>query len=286
MEEEFQSEIVKIQNSFKKREVKLRRLEGSAFPQLIVTVPDSWETIQLAPLYDVHIGGGDMDMELFQEHMDWIKKTKNVLTWNGGDLVENANKFSPGGSVTAQKIQPQEQLYEAARILAPIQHKMLFAIPGNHEDRTFAAAGIDSAKFLAEHLQLPYFSDYCFCTIKWKGNNFRLMAHHGSGGGATPGAQRNSARKDLPWAGKMDLVWTGHLHQPMTDLVFQAEYDQKTGEMVERNTLVIISPSYVKYFGGYAAKKRLAPGVRGLGVVILNANGRIDASMHARGKRL
>src|ERR1035438_7031451 len=110
--EEFQSEIVKIQNSFKKREVKLRRLEGSAFPQLIVTVPDSWETIQLAPLYDVHIGGGDMDWELFQEHMDWIKKTKNVLTWNGGDLVENANKFSPGGSVTAQKIQPQEQLYE------------------------------------------------------------------------------------------------------------------------------------------------------------------------------
>ncbi len=284
--EEFQSEIVKIQSSFKKREVKLRTLEGSAFPQLIVTVPESWESIQLAPLYDVHLGSGEMDLVLFEEHMDWIKKTKNVLTWNGGDVVENANKYSPGASVTTQKIQPQEQLYEAARILAPIQHKMLFAIPGNHEDRTFAAAGIDSAKFLAENLQLPYFPDYCFCTIKWRGNNFRIMAHHGSGASSTPGAQRNAARKDLPWAGKMDLVWTGHLHQPMTDLVFQAEYDQKTGELIERNSLVIISPSYLKYFGGYAAKRRMAPGVRGLGVAILNANGRIDASMHARGKRL
>lgn len=32
----------------------------SEFPELIVTVPDAWKEIILAPLYDVHIGNSSM----------------------------------------------------------------------------------------------------------------------------------------------------------------------------------------------------------------------------------
>jgi hypothetical protein len=284
MDQEFRSRIEILQSRFKKRAVKIIKPE-SEFPELTITVPDSWKTVQLAPLFDVHIGSGDHDEALFDKHLDWIRRTPNVLTWNGGDMVENATKYSPGASAICQKGTPNEQLFRAAHKLHAIQHKMLFAIPGNHEDRTFNEAGVDGAQQLAEHLRLPYFPDYCFLTIKWRGNNFRGCIHHGSGAAQTPGAQRNAARKDMPWA-HFDFFWTGHLHQPMVDVVYQTDFDQSTGRIFERNGVVIISPSYVKYFGGYAAKKRMAPGSRGLIAAELRDDGRIDVSLHARGRRL
>lgn len=284
MNDEFVSRIELLQQKFKKRSVKIAKPD-SEFPELIVTVPDSWSSIQLAPLYDVHIGSGDHDEELFERHLDWIARTENVLTWNGGDMVENAVKDSPGASVIVQKGTPNEQLFQAAKKLTRIQHKFLFAIPGNHEDRTFNVAGLDGAQQLAEHMRLPYFTDYCFLTLKWKGNSFRVCAHHGSGAAQTPGAQRNAARKDMPWA-NFDVFWTGHLHQSMADVVYRMDFDQSSGRPFERNAIVMISPSYVKYFGGYAAKKRMAPGNRGLAVAELQADGRIDVSLHARGKRI
>src|ERR1700690_1331226 len=281
---EFQSRVQTLQSRFQKRRVKIEKPE-SEFPELIVTVPDSWDRIQIAPLFDVHIGSGDHDAELFARHLEWIRRTPDVLTWNGGDMVENATKYSPGASAICQKGTPNEQLFQAAKQLASIQHKMLFAIPGNHEDRTFNEAGVDGAEQLPEHLQLPYFPDYCFLTIKWRGNTFRGCVHHGSGAAQTPGAQRNAARKDMPWA-HFDLYWTGHLHQPMVDIVFQTDFEQATGRIFERNSTVIISPSYVRYFGGYAAKRRMAPGSRGLIAATLNSDGRIDVTLHARGRRL
>lgn len=281
---DFETAIEKLQKRFKKRPVRIEKPE-SEFPELIVTVPDSWPKIQLAPLYDVHMGSAEHDSELFQKHMKWLIETPNVLTFDGGDMWENATKYSPGASVVVQQGSPNSQLFKAVETIAPIQHKMLFKLPGNHEDRTFNEAGLDSGQQFAEHLKIPFFGDYCFCTLRWRGNNFRLAAHHGSGAATTAGAQRNAARKDMPWA-KFDIYWTGHLHQPMADVVFQTDFDQKTNRMVERNAVVMISPSYLRYFGGYAAKKRLAPGMRGLGVLTLEADGRIDVSLHARGKRL
>jgi hypothetical protein len=283
--EEFKSKIQRLQEQFAPRIAKLQPVINSDFPELIVTAPDEWDSIELAPLYDVHKGSGEHDSELFDKHHEWIKKKPNVLWFNGGDMVENANPSSPGASVMVQKGTPNEQLYAAATDLADIQHKMLFAIPGNHEDRTFNVSGMDGAQTLAEFLRVPYYPDYAFVTIRWRGQNFRLLAHHGSGAAQTPGAQRNAARKDMPWA-HFDIFWTGHLHQPMADVVYQIDHDQATGLAFERNAVVIISPSYVKYFGGYAAKKRMAPGNRGLTAVTLQPDGRIDVSLHARGRRL
>jgi UDP-2,3-diacylglucosamine pyrophosphatase LpxH len=280
---DFETELEQLQKSFKKRAVAITKPK-SEFPELIVRIPDAWKSVILAPLYDVHIGSAEHDAAMFARHVKWIQDTPNVLTFNGGDMFDNITPAAAAKMGQNAKT-PEQQLFEATDTLAPIQNKVIFSLPGNHEDRTFTAAGMSSARYLAENLRVPYFSDYCFCTLKWRGNSFRLLAHHGSGAATTPGAQRNSARKDMPWA-KVDIVWTGHLHQPMSDVVYQTDYDQKTDRIVERNAVVLISPSYVKYFGGYAARKRLAPGIRGLSAIELQEDGRIDISMHASGKRL
>jgi hypothetical protein len=279
---EFQTELSKIQNGFKKPAFKIEQ-PSSDFPELIVTVPDSWPSIQLAPLYDVHVGNPQHDAKLFAKHLKWIAETKNVLSWNGGDMIENIgpHQATMGHTLTS----PEEQILNATEQLAPIRHKLAFSLPGNHEARSFKNAHVDAAKRLADNLQLPYFLDYCFLTVLWRGNKFRILTHHGAGGAQTPGAQLNSARKELAWT-TADIIWTGHLHQNKVDVVYRVDYDQKTGRAFERDTIVIISPSYLNYFKSYAASGRLAPGIRGLSVATLQEDGRIDASVHARGKRL
>src|SRR5271166_6109326 len=279
--DEYMTNLELIQESFLKREFK-RHVPKTEYPELRITVPDSFETIELAPLYDVHMGSKEHDGKLFQRHLEWIAETPNVLSWLGGDIFEN--KTANEAYMGHDPLSPEEQLLLATETLAPIQHKLFCSFPGNHEARTAKQAGMDSAKRLAENLRLPYFTDYVIITIKWRGNKFRILAMHGAGGGSTPGAQRNSARKELTWI-HPDIIWSGHLHQPLTDPVKMFCFDQKTDEVYEKDSLVIISPSYVKYFGGYAAAKRLSPGLRGLGVVTLNEDGRLDSSVHARGSR-
>lgn len=280
-EEEYFTKLEAIQNGFLKREFK-RFVPESEYPELLITVPDSWDTIELAPLYDVHMGSKEHDGELFKRHLDWFARTPNVLGWLGGDIFEN--KTANEAYMGHDPLSPEEQLLLATKTLAPIQHKLLCSFPGNHEARTAKQSGMDSAKRLAENLRLPYFSDYVIITIKWRGNKFRILAMHGAGGGSTPGAQRNAARKELVWI-HPDIIWSGHLHQPLTDPVKMFCFDQNTDEVYEKDSLVLISPSYVKYFKGYAAAKRLTPGLRGLSVVILQPDGRMDSVVHARGSR-
>lgn len=257
----------------------------SEFPELFVTVPDSWSSIILAPLYDVHLGHENHDGKLFKKHVQWIKDTPNVLSFNGGDLIENASKVSVGEGVYQQTETPDEQIRSALSAVMPIKHKVLFSLPGNHEART-NLMGVDIASWIASTLGTPYFKDYCFCTIRWRGNNFRLLAHHGSGAATTAGAQRMAARKAIGWAHKLDLLWTGHLHNALVDPFYQTDVDQETGLIVERTAMILISPSYLRYFGSYAATKQYPPGHRGLGVVELHADGRIDSMVHANGRRL
>lgn len=279
---DYYTELEKIQDTFGVREFH-RFIPKSEFPEMFITLPDEHESIQLAPLFDLHIGSPQHDGELLKRHLGWLEETPNVFSFDGGDLIEN---ITPANAYMGHTpMDPEEQIIEATRMLAPIQHKLMFKLPGNHEDRTRKNSGMSSGRRIADNLKIPYFSDYAFVTIKWRGNNFRLLAHHGAGSGTTPGAQRNSARKEIAWS-KPDILWTGHVHQPMVDVVNIMDHDQKTGLAFQRDMLVVISPSYVKYFGGYAAKARYAPGTRGLGVIQLQEDGRIDASVHARGRRL
>src|SRR5260370_26741358 len=279
-EEEYVTDLEGIQAGFKPRPFK-RFKPKSEYPEMFITAPDELDTIELAPLYDVHVGSPQHDEALLDKHLGWIAETPNVLTFNGGDATENITDSKMGHTPSSN----EEQILNVTKKFARVQHKMMFSIPGNHEDRTFKHSQTSMGQRIADNLKVPYFGAYCFCTIKWRGQNFRLLAHHAAGGAQTAGAQRNSARKELVWA-KPDILWTGHLHQPMVDRVTITDVDQKTSRVFERSILVIISPSYLRYFGGYAAKTRLAPGIRGLSVAILNDDGRIDASVHARGRRL
>lgn len=262
--------------------VKIERPQ-SDFPELIITVPDSWPYVILEPFYDVHLGNNLHAGKQFVRDVERIANQRYTLSWNGGDLIENNVLGSP--EVFAQEKPPEGQFADALDILKPVLPKMLFAITGNHEARTWRVAGFSLAKLLAEKMGLEYFPDYCFQTIVYRGNRFRCNIHHGSGAAATAGGQRNAARKDMPWS-RADIYWTGHLHQCLADLVYQQEYNQRTNRLHSRQGLVIVSPSYVRYYGGYAAAKRLGPGALGTTPITLYPDGTIEARVRAKGRRL
>ena len=95
-----------------------------------------------------------------------------------------------------------------------------------------------------------------------------------------------AARKAVAWAKIFDMYWTGHLHNRLIDELWQTDVDQSTGKLFERNALIMISPSYLRYFGSYAAAKQYTPGSRGLSAVELRPDGRMDVSVHIQGRRL
>jgi hypothetical protein len=278
--ENFETELQRIQKSFRPRAFQLSQ-PTTEFPELDVIMPDSLDHIDLAPFYDVHIGNPELDEALLKEHIAWAANTPTVMSWDGGDITENLTDSRMGHTAEDN----EEQIMEVTRKFSIMQHKMMLKVPGNHEARTYKLAQMSSGTRIAQNLQIPYFRDYCFLTIKWRGNKFRILIHHGAGGAQTAGGQRNAARKELAWA-KPDILWTGHMHQPLTDPVQLIDVDQETGRVFERQIFVIVSPSYLKYFGGYAAEKRYGPGLRGLTVATLRENGRIDVTAHAAGRRL
>ena len=89
----------------------------------------------------------------------------------------------------------------------------------------------------------------------------------------------------MPWQ-TADILWYGHLHQGLIDPIYRTDYDQRDGRIVTRSAMAIISPSYVTYFGGYAAAKRLGPGITGLTKTTLYPNGDMAAEIRVKGKRL
>lgn len=254
-------------------------------PCITVTVPDDWPYVKIVPLYDVHIGSLEMDAKKFERDLVWLAHEPYTLVWNGGDLWDNAIKPSIASSFSNDR-SPNEQYSLAEEVLKFIFPKIMFGLPGNHEDRTSRYADMDVAKLLHDKVGIPYSPDYVLCTVKWRNNKIRILAHHGTGAAASPGGQRNAARKDMSWAHGFDLYWTGHLHQALVDQIEVVYYDQNSDLPVNKTVYCIASPSYLKYFGGYAAKKRLAPGARGITVVTLQEDGRLDVESHANGPRL
>jgi hypothetical protein len=274
-----------LETAAKSREFEIQALDTTILPAITVTLPDSWPYIKIAPLYDVHLGSREMDVQKFARDLKWLANEPYTVTWNGGDLWDNAIKSSIASSFS-NNASPNDQYAMAMDILKTLLPKMMFGIPGNHEQRTARTADIDVPKIMHEQLGIPYSPDYMACTIKWRNNKFRILAHHGTGAAASAGGQRNAARKDICWAHGFDMYWTGHLHQPLSDTITIKTFDTERDIPIEKEVYCIISPSYLKYFGGYAAAKRLAPGARGLTIVTCHEDGRMDVENHANGPRL
>ena len=117
--------LQKIQATFRESTSEIER-PSSEFPELFVDLNDNLDSIILAPLFDVHIGNPQFDEKLFLKHRKWIADEPNVVSWLGGDMIENITNPKMGHTPLSN----EEQIERATELIAPMQHKIMFSLPG------------------------------------------------------------------------------------------------------------------------------------------------------------
>lgn len=254
-------------------------------PYQLVQLPDSLFAsgeVIVAPLYDVHFGHFGHKREKLLAYLRWIEETPNVLAFIGGDLLENALDDGRGMSYS-QEIPPDEQINDMCKLLAPIAHKMLFALPGNHERRTQKRAGIDPMKIVTAALDVPYYSGPVYCSILGMGYKWRMYCFHGSCSGQTKGGKLNAAGRPRIFTDGVQFFVSGHTHDPIIASETCIAEDPANCRLVYKTQWTVVAPSFMRYERTYAYEAGWPPPGKGGVAIRLYANGDYDARLRDKG---
>jgi hypothetical protein len=171
--------------------------------------------VTLYPLGDFHYGSRQCDVGFIKHVVKLIADDPNGYWFGMGDMMENAIIGSKS-DVYLQVMPPKEQMEAIVELLKPIAKKGLFAIAGNHEQRSMRVVGLVPEQYICIQLGIPFMGYSCMGTIKLKSSHsprtFSFYAHHNTGGGYTPGGKVNRAIALRKIAPTVDATFTGHVH--------------------------------------------------------------------------
>lgn len=235
---------------------------GLPEPYLVVQLPSFKGTLTIAPLFDVHYGHFAHKNTKFQSYIRWIAETKNVYAILGGDMFENAIDDGRGMSYD-QAHNPESQLEYMKKALAPIAHKCLVSVPGNHEERTYKKTGIDVARILADSLQIPYFAGPVLLDILANDQRWTLYIHHGRGNSQTKGGKMNAANRPKTFTSMVHFFVSGHVHDRVCESETILYPNPLTCRLEQKEQWTVIAPSFLGWNGTYAYKAEYKPPAKG-----------------------
>lgn len=246
----------------------------------------NWKKLTLVPIYDVHYGQEAWNEKEFTEYVEWIAVNDNVFCFLGGDIFENALPDSPGGAIFDQMIRPKRQAPQLMKIVAPILHKILWAEPGNHEERTTKRADVDPLFWFCQMFDIPYFDQPVYVDINWQKHDFSLFCQHGATSARTEGGKFNTAARPLIWTDFTMFYVMGHVHDEGIDSSIRRcriIKQTKTGKvkeyiLVDREQYIIVVPGWMEYWGTYAARAGYQPTSQGTIAIHLRSSGSYEAS--------
>ncbi len=238
--------------------------------------PETWENIELYALNDLHIGDPKTDIKLFQQFVKHIKEKENRLVVCVGDLLNNALKSSVS-NVYNETMNPSEQRKWLAVELEPIKNRILCMVSGNHEYRTVKEADMDPVEWLTDKLGIENYSEEAMALkINFgkdkrhcKEVSYTIYITHGCGGGKRPGSSLNNIELLAMGIENVDIVIIGHVHKRIGYKFSVQSFDNYNNLVTQKEKLCVVSSAWQEY-GGYAARKMLTPGVRGVEPIILD----------------
>jgi predicted phosphodiesterase len=185
----------------------------------------------------------------------------------GGDLINNATRSSVT-NIFEEIMRPADQKKEMSKILAPVAHKILAAVSGNHERRSGKDADDDPTYDILCKIDREdvYRENMAFVKFQFgdpakNGENnptYTIVVTHGAGGGAlTSGAVLKGERFGYAIDG-MDALIMGHTHKPFTTQPGKIVIDKYNNKVSVKPFKVINMTSWLDY-SGYAAAKMLLP---------------------------
>lgn len=252
--------------------------DGKYQPYLVAQLPRFKGELRISPLFDVHYGHVSHRKEKFLSYVNWIKENENVYAILGGDLIENAVDDGRGMTYD-QAIPPMDQVNGIAEILAPIAHKILVAIPGNHEERTYKKTGIDVMKLLAEKLDIPYFSGPVFLSVLANSYKWNFYIHHGRGNAQTKGGQINMANRPKVFVTNVQFLVSGHVHNLFVEPEVYVTDDPINTRLIEVTQWTVGCPSFLAFWDTYAYRAEYRPPAKGGVSMVLYDNGDYKAEL-------
>jgi len=94
-----------------------------------------FETVEIFPLSDLHIGSSGVDYTLFDQYIKHILAAENRFIVYNGDNMNNATKLSKSNCY-AETMRPREQKRWLIEHLEPVKDRILVFNEGNHEARS------------------------------------------------------------------------------------------------------------------------------------------------------
>lgn len=238
------------------------------------------EDITIIPIADVHLGARECMEQEFIKFIDTIKDKPNVYLVLGGDLINNATRSSVT-NIFEETMRPADQKKMMAKILAPVAHKILAAVSGNHERRSGKDADddptydilckIDREDVYRENMAFVKFQ---FGDPSKNGENnptYTIVVTHGAGGGAlTSGAVLKGERFGYAIDG-MDALIMGHTHKPFTTQPGKIVIDKYNNKVSVKPFKVINMTSWLET-SSYALQKMMLPSTYCLHTLTLRGN--------------
>lgn len=199
---------------------------------------------------DLHLGHPQCDLALATEYLEWARKN-GVYVLLMGDLLECGTTTSIGDSVYKQKLNPQEQMEEAVRLLGPLAKAGLIVglHSGNHEQRIANSTSIDVAKMMANMLAVKYLNYACWSQFAVGSQRYSCYSQHGKSGARFKFSKLKAIADTMEWL-SADMLVMGHVHSCATETALRQAV--KRGQVVEENCHLVLSGLYLKWDRSYA----------------------------------
>lgn len=249
-------------------------------------LPAEFSTLEVEIFSDLHLGSKRCDIKTIQDRVERVKNNENVYAIIVGDVVDNATKNSIADTYE-EALTPMQQVKQAAMLFEPIKDKILGAVSGNHEFRSYKSEGVDLLYFMCAELGIEDKYDMTACLLfirvgyqincnskrQCKSGRkicYSLYLSHGSGGGSTVGGSANKLEK----RGQIidaDIIVQGHTHKPLTfrESFFRVDPQNNSAYPKEQ---VFVNASATLEYEEYAERMGLKPNSKVSPVIVLDGH--------------
>lgn len=233
--------------------------------------------IELLHMTDMQLGHVMCREDRVVEYRDWVLAEPNRYVLFGGDNIDAGHKLSVG-SPFEQLMEPQGQVYKFCELFAPMRHRIVGYVGGNHERRGILTFG-DLGSLIAHILEIPYSAGRQFLDFNFRdGENFRVDLWHGKGAAQTAGAKMQMLHRYMQ-SGDSQIYLVGHLHDAMVK--FDWRIIRQPGKNFTKLVKIggAMSSSFLDYFGSYAEVMGLQPSGLMMARIIVEPTGKWELTL-------
>ena len=191
----------------------------------VISIKTPYKRVLLLPLSDIHIGSGGSCYDVLESLTDLLLQTPYMYIATHGDLTDNFINFFSKAAMFSQILNPKQQQAFLRSWLEEVQHKMLYAAWGNHEEFEEKLTGNNAIHDLLSR-RVTFLEKIAHVQLKLNKIQYDIAVTHrtrfNSSFNETHGL-RQLARKDLP---NCDIYLTGDKHTPSYSVAWERDREQ------------------------------------------------------------